>query len=86
MGATGLTPGKKNWRMNSAATESTDKELQRKEIEENKQLQRNYAPVAPGIPIQTWRDQEEQEREEQHQFNVTSLGMESKETRRKESE
>ena len=49
------------------------KEIQRKEIEENIQHPRNFGPVAPGIPIQTWRDQEEDEREDQQQFRVTSL-------------
>ena len=33
------------------------------EIEENNQHPRNFGPVTPGIPIQTWRDQEENEKE-----------------------
>ena len=42
-------------------------------------------------PIQTWRDQEEEEREEQQRFGVTSLAycpnrMESKKLRREENE
>ena len=61
-----------NWMMDQTVTKSSDKDIKKREEEENNKTQNNFSPVAPGTPIILWRDLERKRKGEPSGFNATS--------------